>query len=349
VLVDGPQLVEDCRRFFARTPEVTCIAPRAPPKAMAQFYGGKKFNYKPLALLDSSFDEVLFLDADVLPLHPVEHLFDVCEYQRTGALFMPDLYGAACEGFSWGPNTAVCGQSAWPGHAMWQLVGAPWAPKWPLAQEFESGVMLVDKRRHERALKLTSHFLESDTVAKLLFGDKDAFKFALVALGEPFALNRDRPTQVLSIPEHERSQPGDQEWHRMGELQRISGVYMFAHHLPRPASVLFSAQQAGKPIGLALPRTDLPGPLQYTYSPRVYDGYRNHVFVEQGEHELVWVPKEGTVQEPGWIAAGAAQGDIGGASPAAVQDGIDGLKYLASAGLRRSLAQLEMHEDEVGY
>merc|ERR1719240_776891 len=101
-------------------------------------------------------------------------------------------------------------------------------------------MVLVDKRRHESALRLAKFFVGDEDVMKLLFGDKDAFKFGFVGLGESFALNRDRPTQILFSAETSKSfkQPPmslletqmkdlgymrEPEYHRTGELQRISG------------------------------------------------------------------------------------------------------------------------------
>ena len=72
------------------------------------------------------------------------------------------------------------GQSAWPQHAMWLLVApckAVWRPEWKFAQEFESGQMIINKRRHIRALAATLFLAVDKFTQDTLFGDKDAFKF----------------------------------------------------------------------------------------------------------------------------------------------------------------------------
>ena len=48
------------------------------------------YMYKTSALLQSSFDEVLWLDADVLPLRDPTFLFESEAYTQSGALFWPD-------------------------------------------------------------------------------------------------------------------------------------------------------------------------------------------------------------------------------------------------------------------
>ena len=63
---------------------------------------GTKIDYKPrllygwelkaLALCYNSFKEVIFLDADNVPIRNPEYLFDTKEFKKTGAIFWPD-YG----------------------------------------------------------------------------------------------------------------------------------------------------------------------------------------------------------------------------------------------------------------
>ena len=72
--------------------------------------GNKKYELKLLAILQSCFDEVLFLDADAAPLTDLAPLFDTCEFKEAGALFWPDLWGHACSLHKWGKKTAMVGQ-----------------------------------------------------------------------------------------------------------------------------------------------------------------------------------------------------------------------------------------------
>jgi alpha 1,2-mannosyltransferase len=49
-----------------------------------------QWELKPLALLKTGFREVLLLDADSFPVADPAFLFDIPQYQATGALFWPD-------------------------------------------------------------------------------------------------------------------------------------------------------------------------------------------------------------------------------------------------------------------
>ena len=47
---------------------------------------------KPFAIAYSGFEEVLYLDADNVPVQDPELLFDTAGYEETGAVFWPDRY-----------------------------------------------------------------------------------------------------------------------------------------------------------------------------------------------------------------------------------------------------------------
>lgn len=85
---------------------------------------------KAVVLAVSTFREVLFLDADNVPVVDPTTLFDSQEFQRTGALFWRDFWDA-----SWAPDApAVLG------------VGREQLPSFTI----DSGQMLLDKARSER-------------------------------------------------------------------------------------------------------------------------------------------------------------------------------------------------------
>ena len=52
--------------------------------------GMRGYQIKPFSILLSSFEEVLFLDADDYPVRDPSIIFDVPAYKKTGALFWPD-------------------------------------------------------------------------------------------------------------------------------------------------------------------------------------------------------------------------------------------------------------------
>lgn len=124
---------------------------------------------KPYAILHSPFREVLFLDADNVPLVNPEFLFDTPPFRTTGAIFWPD--------FGHGTNS----KSA----AIWRSCGLREPPE----PEFESGQIVVDKQRCWRALCLALWFNEnSDFYYQYLHGDKETFHLAFRKLNQPYSL-----------------------------------------------------------------------------------------------------------------------------------------------------------------
>ncbi|MQA31132.1 MAG: hypothetical protein GEU82_15080 [Luteitalea sp.] len=131
---------------------------------------------KPFAILYSSFEDVLLLDADNVPIVNPDFLFDSPAYRTTGAVFWPNLEQVSRE------------------HRMWQV----FAVRYRDEPEFETGQVLVSKRRCWRALQMTMHLNEhSDFYYRYFHGDAETFHLAWRYLGEDFALP-DRPPERLS-------------------------------------------------------------------------------------------------------------------------------------------------------
>lgn len=132
---------------------------------------------KPYAILNSRFSEVLYIDADNVVVRNPEFLFETPLYQETGSLFWQDL-----------PNHTL-DQSYLKDHA-WELLGLTFRDE----AQFESGQLLVDKRRCWRALQLTLHLNEhSDFYYTAFFGDKDTFHLAWRKVGQEYSLNPHPP------------------------------------------------------------------------------------------------------------------------------------------------------------
>ncbi len=124
---------------------------------------------KPFAILFSAFKEVLFLDADNNCTADPTYLFDEPKYQRTGAIFWPDLWKTARE------------------NPIWKIIDSSWEDKF----EQESGQLLVNKERCWPELQLCAYFNRNrDAYYKILYGDKDTFRFAWLALRTPFHMVR---------------------------------------------------------------------------------------------------------------------------------------------------------------
>lgn len=120
---------------------------------------------KPYALLHSRFQEVIFLDADNVPVRDPSILFEEAPYRATGAIFWPDLGRLE--------KTQV----------IWDNCGL----QRPAGPEFESGQMVVDKVRCARALRLALWFNEhADFYYQHLHGDKETFRLAFHKLRQPY-------------------------------------------------------------------------------------------------------------------------------------------------------------------
>ena len=122
---------------------------------------------KPFAIIHSRFTEVLCLDADNVPVVNPEFLFQTPEYASTGAIFWPD-YGRL-------DST----------RSIWAICEVSYRDE----PEFESGQMVLDKRRSWKALQLTMHYNEySDFYYQHIYGDKETFHMAWRRLGQPYAM-----------------------------------------------------------------------------------------------------------------------------------------------------------------
>ncbi|KAI9281972.1 mannosyltransferase putative-domain-containing protein [Sporodiniella umbellata] len=127
---------------------------------------------KPYAMLASSFQEVILMDADVYMFKRPETLFEDQGYQRTGALFFLDrtLFDNYEEGRQWLRSflptySTYVEQSRW-----WKTTSA---------HEQESGIVVMDKRKVLMGLLATCKMNdkeERDKVSyKHIHGDKETF------------------------------------------------------------------------------------------------------------------------------------------------------------------------------
>ncbi|OJK04090.1 hypothetical protein ASPACDRAFT_57427 [Aspergillus aculeatus ATCC 16872] len=141
----------------------------------------EKYQYKIFAMLFSSFEEILFLDADAFPLQKPEELFTADPFKSKGLVTWPDF---------WRPTTSP----------LYYKISSPkesgTQPAKPTAlrQSTESGEVLVSKRTHLRTLLLAayynfygpSHYYPLLSQGAAGEGDKETFLAAANALDEPF-------------------------------------------------------------------------------------------------------------------------------------------------------------------
>ncbi|PWK65388.1 alpha 1,2-mannosyltransferase [Mucilaginibacter oryzae] len=116
---------------------------------------------KPLAILYSKFKEVLFLDADNITANDPSYIFEDSNYKKHGTIFWPDFWKT--------PKN----------NPIWDILEVPFLE----TAEQESGQILINKSLCWRELNLCIYLnLHSHIYYKLLYGDKDTFKFAWLAL-----------------------------------------------------------------------------------------------------------------------------------------------------------------------
>jgi hypothetical protein len=124
---------------------------------------------KPYAIQHSKFAEVLFLDADNVPVVDPTFLFETEQYKQSGAIFWPD-YGRL------GKNRQA-----------WKVFGdIPYRDE----PEVESGQIVVDKLRCWKALELCHWYMQNSNnfFFHHVHGDKEIFHLAWRKLEMPYAM-----------------------------------------------------------------------------------------------------------------------------------------------------------------
>ncbi|CAG7957721.1 unnamed protein product [Penicillium nalgiovense] len=135
----------------------------------------EKYQFKPFAMLFSSFEELLFLDADAFPLQKPEHLFTTEPFLSKGMLTWPDFWASSVSPL------------------FYDIANYP-PPPIDLHQSTESGEVLLSKRSHLRSLLLTtyynyygpSHYYPLLSQGAAGEGDKETFVAAATAMQESF-------------------------------------------------------------------------------------------------------------------------------------------------------------------
>ena len=151
---------------------VTCVDAYEVAKAhpVRRLYS---FELKPYSIINSRFEEVLYIDADNAPVRDPEFLFSTPEYQRTGAIFWPDRYAGGGRGTRWLLPMA------------WEVCKVPFRDE----AEIEAGQLVINKRRCWRGLQLVMHINEhSDFYYQCFYGDKDTFHLAWRRVGLEYSL-----------------------------------------------------------------------------------------------------------------------------------------------------------------
>jgi hypothetical protein len=157
---------------------------------------------KPYAIAHSRFREVLYLDADTIPLVDPQQVFEWKQYLETGLLFWPDHVDLRKES------------------PIWAEVAL--APRDCVS--LETGILAVDKQRAWQVLDLTVLLNEHwEEIYDGLYGDKDTFLVACLLLGQRHGLIEHRPFDfdVDLVQRDPRGEPFLH--HRTGSKWTLSG------------------------------------------------------------------------------------------------------------------------------
>ena len=163
-----PNEVDDVMRELVAPLGVACIDAsevEARIRRKARILNG--WELKPFAILGCPYEEVLLIDADNVPVMDPTRLFDARPYREAGAAFWPDFGRLDAD------------------REIWAICEVPFRDE----PEFETGQILVNRRRCWRALWLTMHYNEhSDYYYRFVHGDKETFHMAFLRTETPFAM-----------------------------------------------------------------------------------------------------------------------------------------------------------------
>jgi hypothetical protein len=117
---------------------------------------------KPYAIAHSRFREVLYLDADTVPLTDPRPIFEWDAYRQSGMLTWPDVVNIRSD------------------NPIWQAVGLEPRP----CTSIDSAILVVDKKRAWEALDIAVLLNEhAEDIYRCVYGDKDTFLLAELLVG----------------------------------------------------------------------------------------------------------------------------------------------------------------------
>ncbi|KAG8530431.1 uncharacterized protein KY384_004933 [Bacidia gigantensis] len=153
-----------------------------------------KYQLKPFALLFSTFDSVLLLDADNLAVQPPEDLMTAAPFNTTGLIIWPDYWA----------NTAS--------PLFFSIASIPTISSAGDRASTDSGQVLLSKSKHALTLLLIayynvygpSHYYPLLSQGAVGQGDKETYLAAAMALNAPFY---DVKTPILQLGFHPKG-PG---------------------------------------------------------------------------------------------------------------------------------------------
>ena len=133
------------------------------------------WQFKFLAILFSTFEEILFLDADVFPLRDPAFLFDSEPFKSYGYVVWPDFWASTASPY------------------IYTIISQPVPPR-ALRPAVEAGQLLISRKTHQMSLFLVayynyygnSHYFRLFSQGALGEGDKETWHTAAAVMKQPF-------------------------------------------------------------------------------------------------------------------------------------------------------------------
>lgn len=130
-------------------------------------YNARNFSIKPIALYLSSFDETIWIDADVIPLIDLESLFDLAHYKNHHHLFFNDI-------FSYGKNENAMTKKT---ISLFETYGRNIPSGTP---ETDSGLYMIHKTKFNPEFFSITALLNMDKdIYNHVYGDKELYRLGM--------------------------------------------------------------------------------------------------------------------------------------------------------------------------
>ena len=152
-------------RYMCEISEVQLYFPLCHPD-----WGSPPYQSKLIAIKYSSFEQVFFLDNDIVPLKSMDFMFSTTQFIKYGAIFWADALPSQPR-FPWGPDVA-------------EAIGVNWSERVPdqykqYVSPLCSAQIMIDKGKFWRELSLATYLnLDTTFYYRVMHGDKDIFAAA---------------------------------------------------------------------------------------------------------------------------------------------------------------------------
>ncbi len=162
----SPRMSGLLNELRAHPVDAHAVMARRPPRLL------NAWQLKPYAIMWSRFEEVLYLDADQIPVRDPAEVFSWPQFRATGMVLWPDII-----------DIPVANQ-------IWEVCGLP--PRRMIS--IESGQLLFDKHKVWRSLDMTLALNEEAYhLYQAIYGDKDTYLLAAMMCGQEFSMVPFRP------------------------------------------------------------------------------------------------------------------------------------------------------------